>query len=49
VRLTLTHKEIAQMIGTSRDTVTSLFADFNKEHLLQVIKNKAGLQGVVGS
>lgn len=54
VRLTLTHKEIAQMIGTSRETVTRLFADFKKKHLLRVkgstliIKNKAGLQSVVG-
>jgi CRP/FNR family transcriptional regulator, cyclic AMP receptor protein len=31
--LTLTHEEIAQMIGTSRETVTRLFAQFRKEHL----------------
>jgi CRP/FNR family transcriptional regulator, cyclic AMP receptor protein len=53
--LTLTHEEIAQMIGTSRETVTRLFTDFKKKGLLQVkgstliIKNKAGLEGVVGS
>jgi CRP/FNR family transcriptional regulator, cyclic AMP receptor protein len=53
--LTLTHEEIAQMIGTSRETVTRLFTDFKKKRLLQVkgatliIKNKAGLEGVVGS
>ena len=51
--LTLTHEEIAQMIGASRETVTRLFADFKKKQLLQVkgstviIKNKAGLEGVV--
>jgi CRP/FNR family transcriptional regulator len=53
--LTLTHEEIAQMIGASRETVTRLFADFKKKQLLQVkgstviIKNKAGLESVVSS
>jgi CRP/FNR family transcriptional regulator len=53
--LTLTHEEIAQMIGASRETVTRLFADFKKRQLLQVkgstliIKDKAGLESVVGS
>ena len=55
VTLTLTHEEIAQMIGTSRETVTRLFADFKKRQLLQVkgstliIKNKAGLERVLSS
>ena len=53
--LTLTHEEIAQMIGASRETGTCLFADFKKKELLQVkgstliIKNKAGLETVVNS
>src|SRR6202051_1227913 len=48
--LTLTHEEIAQMIGASRETVTRLFADFKKRTLLQIkgssvtIKNKLGLE-----
>lgn len=48
--LTLTHEEIAQMIGASRETVTRLFADFKKEGLLQIkgssvtIKDKRGLE-----
>src|SRR3984893_15194990 len=48
--LTLTHEEIAQMIGASRETVTRLFADFKKNDLLQIkgssvtIKNKLGLE-----
>jgi CRP/FNR family transcriptional regulator len=48
--LTLTHEEIAQMIGASRETVTRLFADFKKKQLLQVkgstltIKDRAGLE-----
>jgi CRP/FNR family transcriptional regulator, cyclic AMP receptor protein len=36
VTLTLTHEEIAQMIGASRETVTRLFSDFKKKQLLQV-------------
>ena len=53
--LTLTHLEIAQMIGASRETVTRLFADFKKKQLLQVrgstliIKSKAGLESVLSS
>jgi CRP/FNR family transcriptional regulator len=48
--LTLTHEEIAQMIGASRETVTRLFADFKKRNLLQIkgssvtIKDKRGLE-----
>ena len=48
--LTLTHEEIAQMIGASRETVTRLFADFKKKQLLQVkgstlvIRDKSGLE-----
>ena len=34
--LTLTHEEIAQMIGASRETVTRLFADFKKKNFLQI-------------
>ena len=34
--LTLTHEEIAQMIGSSRETVTRLFSDFKKRQVLQV-------------
>jgi len=36
VTLTLTHEEIAQIIGASRETVTRLFADFKKKNLLDV-------------
>jgi CRP/FNR family transcriptional regulator, cyclic AMP receptor protein len=31
IKLTLTHEEIAQMIGSSRETVTRLLADLTKE------------------
>ena len=36
IKLTLTQEEIAEVIGTTRETVTRLFADFKKKHLLQV-------------
>lgn len=53
--LTLTHEEIAQIIGASRETVTRVFADFKKKQLLQVkgstliIKNKAALESILAS
>jgi CRP/FNR family transcriptional regulator len=53
--LTLTHEEIAQMIGASRETVTRLFSDFKKKQLLQIkgstliIKSKQGLENLLGS
>lgn len=52
--LTLTHEEIAQMIGASRETVTRLFGDFKKKQILQIkgstliVRNKAGLESVAG-
>jgi CRP/FNR family cyclic AMP-dependent transcriptional regulator len=53
IKLTLTHEEIAQMIGSSRETVTRLLADFRRKQLLQVtgstlvIKNKTALESIV--
>ncbi|MGO8985162.1 MAG: Crp/Fnr family transcriptional regulator [Terriglobales bacterium] len=50
LKLRLTHEEIAQMIGTSRETVTRLFADMKKRQILQskgstlVIRNTAALR-----
>ena len=50
LRLALTHEEIAQMIGTSRETVTRLFADLRKRQIVQakgstlVIRNKTALK-----
>jgi len=34
IKLTLTHEEIAEMIGTTRETVSRLFGDFKKRELL---------------
>jgi len=36
VKLRLTHEEIGQMIGTSRETVTRLLADLKKQQILNV-------------
>lgn len=53
VKLTLTHEEIAEMIGTTRETVSRLFSDFKKKQLLQVkgstlvIRNKGALEKLV--
>jgi len=50
VKLRLTHEEIAQMIGTSRETVTRLFADMKKRQIVLargstlVIQNQAALR-----
>jgi CRP/FNR family transcriptional regulator, cyclic AMP receptor protein len=52
--LTLTHQEIAQLIGASRETVTRLFGDFKKKQLVQVkgstivVRDKSGLEALVG-
>jgi CRP/FNR family transcriptional regulator len=50
VTLTLTHEEIAQMIGSSRETVTRIFGELKKRQILQtkgstlLIRNKAALK-----
>ena len=55
VRLSLTHEEIAQMIGTSRETVTRLFAELKKRQIVVargatlVIRNKAALRALANS
>ena len=53
VKLTLTHEEIAEMIGTTRETVSRLFSEFKKRQLVElkgttlVIRNKAALEEMV--
>jgi CRP/FNR family cyclic AMP-dependent transcriptional regulator len=53
--LTLTHEEIAEMIGTTRETVSRLFSDFKKKQLLQlkgstlIIRNKPALEKMLNS
>ncbi len=52
IRLTLTHEEMAQMIGTSRETVTRLLARFKDRQLIALkgsmltVRNRAALQAV---
>ncbi len=53
VKLALTHEEIGQMIGTTRETVTRLFAGFKKQHLIEqkgcnlVIPNRVALESLI--
>lgn len=52
LRLTMTHDEIGQMIGASRETVTRTLAEFRHRQLVDVkgsillIPNKAALEGL---
>jgi CRP/FNR family transcriptional regulator, cyclic AMP receptor protein len=36
VKLTLTHEEVAEIIGTTRETVSRLFSEFKKKQLMQL-------------
>jgi CRP/FNR family transcriptional regulator len=53
MKLALTHEEIGQMIGSSRETVSRLFAGFKKQHLIQqsgstlVISDRDGLASLI--
>jgi CRP/FNR family transcriptional regulator, cyclic AMP receptor protein len=55
IKVSLTHEEIAQLIGTSRETVTRLLGEFREKQFAQLrgstllIKNKAGLEKLVGA
>ena len=55
VKLTLTHEEIAEIIGTTRETVSRLFSQFKKKQLLQlkgatlIIRSRAALEKMVNS
>jgi CRP/FNR family transcriptional regulator, cyclic AMP receptor protein len=53
VTLTFTHEEIAQMIGSSRETVTRLLSDFKRKLLVEfhgssmTIRDKPGLEKIL--
>jgi CRP/FNR family transcriptional regulator, cyclic AMP receptor protein len=53
LKLRLTHEEIAQMIGTSRETVSRVFADFKKQRLIRqngstlVIPDRVALKSLI--
>ncbi|MGB8011683.1 MAG: Crp/Fnr family transcriptional regulator [Terriglobales bacterium] len=55
VKLTLTHEEIAEIIGTTRETVSRLFSQFKKKQILQlkgatlIIRNRTALEKMVSS
>lgn len=55
VKMTLTHEEIAEIIGTTRETVSRLFSDFKKKQLMQlkgatlVIRSRFALEKIVQS
>jgi CRP/FNR family transcriptional regulator, cyclic AMP receptor protein len=55
IKIALTHEEIAQIIGTSRETVTRTLADFRKRQIAVLkgstltIKNKPFLERLVGA
>ena len=52
LKVAFTHEEIAQMINTSRETVTRLFADLKRRQILQskgstlLIRNKGALKAL---
>jgi len=49
----MTHEEIGQMIGTSRETVTRLLAGFKRQHLIQLkgstlfVPNRNALESLI--
>lgn len=55
VRLTMTHEEIGQVIGTSRETVTRTFGALKNKHLVAVngsvllIPNRTALESFAGA
>ncbi len=55
MKLTLTHEEIAEIIGTTRETVSRLLSQFKRKQLVQfkganlIIRNKAALEDMVNS
>jgi CRP/FNR family transcriptional regulator, cyclic AMP receptor protein len=55
LRLTMTHEEIGQVIGTSRETVTRTLSEFKSKHLVAVngsmlvIPNKTALESFAGA
>lgn len=55
LKLTLTHEEIGEIIGTTRETVSRLFSEFRKKQLVQlkgatlVIRSRPALEKIVQS
>lgn len=55
IKISLTHEEMAQLIGTSRETVTRVLGEFRDKQFAQLrgstllIKNKPALEKLVGA
>lgn len=55
LKIALTHEEMAQSIGTSRETVTRLFAEFKKKRWIDirrstlVVQNRAALESLAAA
>jgi CRP/FNR family transcriptional regulator, cyclic AMP receptor protein len=55
VKLTLTHEEIGEIIGTTREAVSRLFSEFRKKQLVQlkgatlVIRSRPALEKIIQS
>jgi CRP/FNR family cyclic AMP-dependent transcriptional regulator len=55
IKVSLTHEEIAQLIGTSRETVTRVFGEFREKQMAQLrgstllIRNKPALERLIGT
>jgi CRP/FNR family transcriptional regulator, cyclic AMP receptor protein len=55
LKLTLTHEEIGELIGTTRETVSRLFSDFKRKQLVQLkgatlfIRSRPALEKIVQS
>lgn len=55
VKLTLTHEEIGEIIGTTRETVSRLFSEFRRKQLVQlkgatlVIRSRPALERIIQS
>lgn len=55
IKVSLTHEEIAQLIGTSRETVTRVLGEFRDKEIAQLrgstllIRNRPGLEKLIGA
>ncbi len=55
IKIALTHEEIAQLIGTSRETVTRVLGEFREKEFAQLrgstllVRNKVALESLIGA
>jgi CRP/FNR family transcriptional regulator len=55
IKIALTHEEIAQLIGTSRETVTRVLSEFRQKKLAELrgstlmIRDRGALERLVGA